>query len=150
MTKIQRPRNFVCWNTLQVSIILRQKKISGYLFALYHKLEGLGDYVIGWVFWALAWFFHCPCGLVCRGPGFVGGMFLGLLEGLRGQCEGGFLGPCLVCPLSMGFGMPGPRVLGSFGYSLSILLYRSNLVEKVHIFMIIILRECFFRIVFPN
>ena len=29
-----------------------------------------------------------------------------------GQSDGIFLGPCLVCPMSMGFGMPGPRVLG--------------------------------------
>jgi len=29
-----------------------------------------------------------------------------------GQCDGIFWGPCLVCPMSMGFGMPGPRVLG--------------------------------------
>ena len=29
-----------------------------------------------------------------------------------GQSDGIFLGPCLVCPMSVGFGMPGPRVLG--------------------------------------
>ena len=29
-----------------------------------------------------------------------------------GQSDGIFLGPCLVCPMSVGFRMPGPRVLG--------------------------------------
>ena len=90
-------------------------------------------------FWALAWLVHCPWDLGCRGPGF-----LVLQKGLRGAMKGGLSGPMpglSLCPWGLGCRGPGSLVPCPF-YGMDRIL----VVEKVHIFMIISLRECFFRI----
>ena len=133
----------VCWNIL--------KFVWKYIFREFiFLIPSIGRPVVlcDWVF-----FWWGPC-LVCPmsmwfgmpGPRAPGGCSLVSRGSMGGNVRGDFLGPCLVFPLSMGwFGMPGPRVLRFLWILLFHLMLWIKSGRKVQIFMIIILREDFFR-----